>query len=117
LSATNKEKIEYIHPLSQLVLEHLQKSRSEWIEAMHLDKGLKLNEDGTFVLENSHDIKIWTYFDAEEKKHFLGCRKGELVGKVILQDNLKPAWNDAQSTPEKIQEAVEGMIDKMDAEG
>jgi hypothetical protein len=47
---TNFAKSEYIHPLSQIVLEHLQSSHSEWIRRMGLDKGLELKKDGTFVL-------------------------------------------------------------------
>lgn len=43
-------KSEYIHPLSQIVLEHLQSSHSHWVQRMGLDTGLKLNKDGTFVL-------------------------------------------------------------------
>lgn len=34
----------------------------------------------------------------------------------MLQDNLKPAWNDAKSTPEKIRSAVDAMIDKINEE-
>ena len=43
-------KSEYIHPLSQIVLEHLQSSHSQWVQHVGLDTGLKLNKDGTFVL-------------------------------------------------------------------
>jgi len=31
----------------------------------------------------------------------------------MLQDNMKPAWNDAKSTPEKIRSAVDDMIDRI----
>ena len=34
----------------------------------------------------------------------------------MLQDNMKPAWNDAKSTPEKIRSAVDDMIGKIDEE-
>ena len=40
----------YVHPLSQIVLEHLQSRHGPWVKGMGLDTGLKLNEDGTFVL-------------------------------------------------------------------
>lgn len=43
-------KSEYIHPLSQIVLEHLQSHHSQWVTRMGLDTGLKLNKDGTFAL-------------------------------------------------------------------
>jgi hypothetical protein len=34
----------------------------------------------------------------------------------MLQDNMKPAWNDGKSTPEKIQIAVASMIEKINQE-
>ncbi len=43
-------KSEYIHPLSQIILEYLQSHHSQWISRMGLDTGLKLNKDGTFAL-------------------------------------------------------------------
>lgn len=49
-SSSTFTKSEYIHPLSQIVLEHLQTHHSSWIEHVGLDKGLNLNKDGTFVL-------------------------------------------------------------------
>jgi len=54
----------YVHPLSQIVLEHLQSTRSLFLTKTGLDRGLKLNEDGTFVLffpdaVNEKDSKIW----------------------------------------------------------
>ena len=47
---TTFTKSEYIHPLSQIVLEHLQSHHSQWIQQVGLDTGLRLNKDGTFVL-------------------------------------------------------------------
>lgn len=58
-----------------------------------------------------------TSFDKEEKKHWLNCHKGDLVGRYMLQDNRKPAWHsDSKSTPEKICDAVDAMIARIDAE-
>ena len=57
-----------------------------------------------------------TSFDNEEKKHWLTVHKGELVGRFMLQDNMKPAWNDAKSTPDKIRSAVDDMIGKINEE-
>mmetsp|Transcript_4905 Transcript_4905/g.5698 ORF Transcript_4905/g.5698 Transcript_4905/m.5698 type:complete len:155 (+) Transcript_4905:37-501(+) len=111
-------KIEFVHPLSQLVLEHLQKERSEWVEKNGLEKGLTVLRDGTFVIKfPSYDknmASIWTSYDDKEKKHWLTVRKGKLVGRFMLQDNLKPAWNDNRSTPDKIAAAVDSMIFKID---
>lgn len=41
----------YVHHLSTVVLEHLQNNHSEWIVQKKLETGLKLNPDGTFVLQ------------------------------------------------------------------
>jgi hypothetical protein len=58
-----------------------------------------------------------TSFDKEEKKHWLNCHKGDLVGRYMLQDNKKPAWHsDSKSTPEKICDAVDAMIERINAE-
>ena len=112
------EKTEYVHPLSQLVLEHLQTTRSAWVERMGLDKGLSLQRDGTFLLKfpsyNTDQARIWTSFDSQEKKHWLTVHRGDLVGRFILQDNLKAAWNDGRSTPEKVHNAVDAMIDRIE---
>eukprot|EP00579_Thalassiosira_antarctica_P012045 CAMPEP_0201923040 /NCGR_PEP_ID=MMETSP0903-20130614/10903_1 /ASSEMBLY_ACC=CAM_ASM_000552 /TAXON_ID=420261 /ORGANISM="Thalassiosira antarctica, Strain CCMP982" /LENGTH=228 /DNA_ID=CAMNT_0048460285 /DNA_START=139 /DNA_END=825 /DNA_ORIENTATION=- len=135
----------YVHPLSQIVLEHLQSRHSNWVAGMGLDTGLKLNEDGTFVLRfpsadggnviaedkegevegNSaadetsiNNGSIWTMYEPEEKKHYLCVKKESLVGRYMLQDNKKPAWHsDAKSTPELIQDAVDGMIEKIQETG
>lgn len=40
----------YVHHLSKVCLEHLQDSRSEWLEQEGLSRGLQLNNDGTFTL-------------------------------------------------------------------
>eukprot|EP00580_Thalassiosira_gravida_P010054 CAMPEP_0201633614 /NCGR_PEP_ID=MMETSP0493-20130528/6864_1 /ASSEMBLY_ACC=CAM_ASM_000838 /TAXON_ID=420259 /ORGANISM="Thalassiosira gravida, Strain GMp14c1" /LENGTH=115 /DNA_ID=CAMNT_0048105349 /DNA_START=158 /DNA_END=505 /DNA_ORIENTATION=- len=109
---------------------------------MGLDTGLKLNKDGTFVLRfpslddegvaaqddegavegdsvedtarNNTDGSIWTMYEPTEKKHYLCVTKGSLVGRYMLQDNTKPAWHsDKRSTPERVQDAVDGMIEKM----
>ena len=118
MCSVQPEKIEYVHPLSQLVLEHLQTTRSEWVQRMGLDKGLTLNSDGTFLLTfpSNQGDRIWTYFDSNEKKHWLMVKKGELVGQFLLQDNLKHAWNDGRSTPEKVQKAVDDLIGRMEQE-
>jgi hypothetical protein len=45
------EKVEYVHPLSQLVLEYLQNDRSDWIVSHGLDRGLTVHRDGTFLIK------------------------------------------------------------------
>ena len=40
----------YVHHVSKIVLEHLQKSHSDWLVERGLDRGLHLAANGTFVL-------------------------------------------------------------------
>lgn len=144
-SAADPVSSEYVHPLSQIVLEHLQSTRQEWIKSQGLDRGLTIQRDGTFELKfPTSNGRIWygnllfaylawlivcvdpltycmcvchhvvhrTSYDTEEKKHWLTVHKGDLVGRYLLQDNLKPAWHDdTRSTPEKITDAVDTMIE------
>ena len=108
---------QYVHPLSQIVLEHLQASPSAaaYVTRSGLDQSLSIHKDGCFTLQFPNDGgKIWTSFDPEEKKHWLTVHKGELVGRYMLQDNKKPAWHsDRRSVPEKVQDAVDEMIAKL----
>lgn len=109
---------------------------------MGLDTGLKLNKDGTFVLrfpspdgdsgiatddetvegssidKDGMNGSIWTMYESTEKKHYLCVAKGIIVGRYMLQDNAKPAWHsDKRSTPERVQDAVDEMIDKLQQVG
>lgn len=108
---------QYVHPLSQIVLEHLQTSQSAaaFVAESGLDQSLSIHEDGTFTLQFPNDGgRIFTSFDSEEKKHWLTVHRGELVGRYMLQDNKKPAWHsDRRSVPEKVQDAVDEMIKKL----
>ena len=47
---TGFTKSEYIHPLSQIVLEHMQLQHGRWVEKSGLNTGLTVNKDGTFLL-------------------------------------------------------------------
>lgn len=62
-SSTTPGKAQYVHPLSQLVLEYLQTEQSNWIEKHGLHQGLQVKEDGTFVIKfPSYDkdmARIW----------------------------------------------------------
>ena len=127
-SSSSAIRIDYVHPLSQIVLEHLQSTRKNWVMESGLSDTLKLQSDGTFEMrfptsssssssnsggDDDHD-RIYTRYDGKEKKHWLIVRKGGMVGRYLLQDNLKHAWrDDARSTPERIREAVDDMIEKI----
>ena len=128
----------YVHPLSQIVLEHLQNTHAGWVERIGLSTGLAFRPDGTFVLrfprtEDEHDggetgeearpasdeeggdNSIWTVYEPEERKHLLCVTRHGLIGRYVLQDNAKPAWHtDKRSTPERVQDAVDEMIGRLE---
>lgn len=61
------------------------------------------------------NVRIWTSYDEEEKKHWLTARKGLFRQRFLLQDNLLSAWNGNRgSLPERIHVAVDGMIRAVD---
>jgi len=54
----------YVHQISKTVLQHLQTDRHDWLQRTGLDRGLRLNANGTFVLQfpspKGHDAgRIW----------------------------------------------------------
>jgi len=125
-------KKESVHPLSQLVLEYLQSNRAGWVKDRGLNESLKIQANGTILMRFPNG-RVWTTFDHTYKQHWLMVRMNttenehgddktktgnsattELMGRFLLQDNLRPAWNDGHSTPEKVQKAVEEMIEKME---
>lgn len=119
----------YVHPLSQIVLRHLQTKCHEWVCAKRLDHNLVLHRDGTFMLEcprpkdvnatvNSHrsSLRIWTYYDGEDRKHWLSVAVDQVQHRFLLQDNLLPAWQGQKrcSLPERIQASIQDLMDAVD---
>jgi hypothetical protein len=133
-TTTNDDKVfqrtVYVHPLSQIVLEYFQDSRSDWVHQKGLERSLVLHRDGSFEIQfasndgNEHETdaetvnKIWTSYDEQDKKHWLAVQKGPLHERFLLQDNLASAWHaNRLSLPERIQVTVDEMIraiDRMD---
>ena len=59
-TSTKAMRMAPMHPASQKVLKHLQSSWSDWTKAKGLDRGLRINEDGTFNLDfPKHGWRIW----------------------------------------------------------
>jgi hypothetical protein len=122
----------YVHPLSQIVLRQFQTaSGHEWICAKSLDQNLVLHSDGTFVLEcpvpendndadtvprSSSSLRVWTYYDREDRKHWLSVSVNQVQHRFLLQDNLLSAWQGykRRSLAERIQESVQGLMDAVD---
>ncbi len=126
-SSFSSSQQKYIHPLSQIVLDHIEES--DFSKNIHISNdSIQLEKDGTFTMtfidttctvndEGHEEGRIWTAYDAKEKKHWLTVHKGELVGRYLLQDNMKPAWHsDKRSVPDKIKDAVDEMMNKLSEE-
>ena len=41
----------YVHHVTKVVLQHLQESKADWLVQQGLDRGLRLNSNGTAVLQ------------------------------------------------------------------
>ena len=113
----------YIHPLSQIVLRHLQTSRHDWIVSRKLDRNLVVHRDGTFVLssqqpsgEASSLLRIWTYYDGEDRKHWLAVSVNQVQHRFLLQDNMLSVWRGVKrnSLVERVQESVEDLMDAVE---
>lgn len=80
----------YTHPLSQIVLEHLQNVHGDWLVRKGLHRGLTINRDGSFCIKFSADYpgddsgRIWTSYDATKKQYWLSAYKHELLGRYPL---------------------------------
>jgi hypothetical protein len=54
----------YVHPVSKIALQHLTANQSDWLVEKGLDRGLRFNPNGTFVLnfpapKGSDAGRIW----------------------------------------------------------
>jgi len=82
----------YVHHVSKTVLTHLQNSHTEWLTKNGLDRGLRLNTNGTFVLQfptkrKGYDAgRIWTSYDAATKQHWLSVYRQKVLGRFLLKD-------------------------------
>merc|ERR1740130_1548357 len=137
-------KEQYVHPLSQIVLTHLQQSQSDFLKQYGLvENSLTFHKDGTFTLafpssntattpnttnenlnknttdtqqqesnNNKNKNMIWTWYEAAEKKHWLSIERNEVVGRYLMQDNLKSAWS-SDTNYDKIIDATNTMVQKV----
>lgn len=115
----------YVHPLSQIVLQHFQEKFHPFLTITGLDRGLSINEDGTLLIrfpcsteeKAEENNRIWTTYEPEERKHWLSVKKGDIVERFMLQDDMRPAWHSsASSTPAKVQNAVDELVATLEYE-
>ena len=131
---------QYVHPLSQIVLGHLQTKHSSFLSSHKLLQSLSVLKDGTFHLSSRTEegrkagvtpLKIWTTFDAEERKHFLkiqtlscsisadtlgNVQEAKLIeGTFMLQDNAAQPWHSSKlSLDERVRGAVDALVEKVE---
>eukprot|EP00934_Nitzschia_sp_Nitz4_P007244 Nitzschia sp. Nitz4//scaffold130_size63480//17043//17606//NITZ4_006243-RA/size63480-processed-gene-0.78-mRNA-1//1//CDS//3329535171//7234//frame0 len=114
------ERTIYVHPLSQLVLEYLQDSHTDWVHSHGLHSSLSFQRDGSFQLRFPPDLttpnaRIWTTYDDAAKKHWLIVERGTLHRRFLLQDNCMVPWHrHRKSLPERIHSAVDCLISAID---
>lgn len=64
-------------------------------------------------IDENNNLRVWTSYDEQEKKHWLTVRRGLFRQRFLLQDNLLTAWqaNRGISLQERLHIAVDEMID------
>lgn len=110
---TKAVSVVYVHPLSQLVLRHLQTHCHDWICKNGLDRGLVLRRDGTFQL-TSNGLSIWTLY--EDRQHWLVASLGrDDEQRFLLQDNTTMStWKSGYNRTdliERIKDSVQELMD------
>jgi len=110
----------YCHHLSSVALQHLQNTKRDWILKNALDKGLRLNPDGTFVLyfpaprKGVDGGRIWTSYDGSKKQHWLSVYKEQLVGRFLLKDTrLEQSVEHEETVNANVRSSVDRMIAKL----
>lgn len=66
--------------------------------------------------EHSSSLRIWTYYDKEDRKHWLSVSLSQARFQFLLQDNLLTAWqgHKRRSLTERIEESVQDLMDSVD---
>ncbi|CAJ1949510.1 unnamed protein product [Cylindrotheca closterium] len=110
----------YVHHVSKVALERLQKDHSSWIESKGLDSGLHINPNGTFTLsfpakEGFDSGRIWTSYDSSKKQHWLSVYRHKLAVRFLLKDNGQlTGQTDSNRMSSQIHAAVDQMLHSID---
>lgn len=110
----------YVHPLSQIVLLHFQTYHHEWIRRHNLDQRLFIHRDGTFLIESNHShyqsvVRLWTYYNTEERTHWLAMSTRQAMRRVVLQENSMIVWNKHRSSiEERVKDSIRELMDLID---
>jgi len=119
---------QYVHPLSQAVLSHLQDSSSGFLSDWSITE-LRIRDDGTFRLRSSAPsgaageggrggggVDITTVYDGVENRHFLKALVDGEEGIFLLMDNTKPAWQMGREggIADRVKMAVDDMVKRVE---
>lgn len=109
----------YVHHVSKVTLERLQKGHCSWITSKGLDSGLHINPNGTFTLsfparEGFDSGRIWTSYDSSRKQHWLSVYRNKLAVRFLLKDHgqlvERTGLPHAQRMTSQIYTAVDQMV-------
>jgi hypothetical protein len=115
----------YVHHVSKTALRYLQDARATWLVEQGLDRGLRLNANGTFVLQfpsrRGHDSgRIWTSYDASTREHRLSVYRKKLKGRFLLKDASSDTLHTIASlaqAEERVRHGVEQLIVALETTG
>jgi len=119
---------QYVHPLSQAVLSHLQDSSSGFLSDWSITE-LRIRDDGTFRLRSSAPsgaageggrggggVDITTVYDGVENRHFLKALVDGEEGICWRRDNPEPAWQVGRGggIADRVKMAVDDMVKRVE---
>ena len=108
----------YVHHVSKIALEHLQKRQSNWLIEKGLDRGLHINPNGTFSLnfparKGFDSGRIWTSYDASRKQHWLSVYRQKLAVKFLLKDHGRNMETTSIHDSTAMERAIHSAVDQM----
>jgi len=131
----------YVHHVSKIALDHMQRHRSGWLMEQGLDKGLHINPNGTFILSfparKGFDAgRIWyvyifpiflvtqhilmnallsprTSYDASRKQHWLSVYRQKLAVRFLLKDNGRAAASSKVVDSQQVENQIFAAVDQM----
>eukprot|EP00526_Cylindrotheca_closterium_P020526 CAMPEP_0113617050 /NCGR_PEP_ID=MMETSP0017_2-20120614/8567_1 /TAXON_ID=2856 /ORGANISM="Cylindrotheca closterium" /LENGTH=212 /DNA_ID=CAMNT_0000526407 /DNA_START=45 /DNA_END=684 /DNA_ORIENTATION=+ /assembly_acc=CAM_ASM_000147 len=108
----------YVHNVSKVALERLQKDHSSWVASKSLDSGLHINPNGTFTLsfparEGFDSGRIWTSYDSSKKQHWLSVYRHKLAVRFLLKDNGQLVDRSGTSDSKRMSSQIHAAVDQM----
>lgn len=111
LSTDGNQSAQFIHPISQVVLDQLDRRQPSWFS----QDTLRIHSDGTFEV-GSEEIKVGTTFIQKENKHilYISSNSHAFGGEVVLMDGTGQAWAKPAFEFDTIIRNVDQLIEKIE---